>query len=59
MTRTITLSDGRVVGCDVRRGRLMGWLWFAGADDDRVVATGPTEADAIAALKQKLENGNG
>ena len=59
MTRTITLSDGRVA--EVRLVETRTWFVAAcsrfGASPAR--AYGLTEAAAIAALRKKLENGNG
>lgn len=58
--RTITLSDGRVVKVDTYRDFNAGGRWVAEKPIFGmrwpIAARGPTEADAIDALRQKLED---
>ncbi len=53
MIHTITLSDGRKVEVDLYTD---GWCWVAATLPSRKVsAISPTEADAIEALRKKLD----
>jgi hypothetical protein len=62
MTSTITLKDGRVVLTVHSRAEPRSVRWEAFVLDDwgeLERATGPTEAAAIEALRQKLEDDHG